>query len=225
MFKFGAFILFLSLLQCASASTEETVQKPYFRMSYSGSVEGEVYAQFMQSIYEELGFNVTIIHTPVKRGLMLLNDKEVEADVIRLKSIVANYENVLLVKPAIAQGYLVLLCQKSKPCDLNILQQKTVHIQSDEGNLNLFEPGELQAQIIINEMPTHTLHMLEEARIFYALYSIDSRTLEKLSSKFNYVKIKDVSGYHVVNKKHAHLLPKIQQKLRQKLPAFTARLK
>ena len=67
--------------------------------------------------------------------------------------------------------------------------------------------------------------MLEEARIFYALYSIDGRTLEKMSSKFNHVKVKDVSGYHVISNKHAHLLPKIQQKLLQKLPEFSASLK
>jgi hypothetical protein len=224
MLKFGVFLLFLSLLQCASASTEQTLLNPHFRISYSGSLEGEVYARFIKRVYAELGFKVSIIHTPVKRGLMLLNNEIVDADVIRLKSVVAKFDNVILVEPAIAKGYLVLLCHKDKPCDLSILQLKTAHIQSDEGNINLFKPGELKAQILINEMPSNTLNMLEEARIFYALYSIDSRTLEKLSSKFNYVKLKDVSGYHVINKKHAHLLPKIQQKLQELLPDFHANL-
>lgn len=218
-------IVIISMLIWFSPSNAQSLTKPQFRISYSGSKDGEVYARFMQSIYEELGLNVSIIHTPVKRGLMLLNNEVVDADVIRLKSVAAQYENVMLVEPAIAQGYMVLFCHKDKLCDLSILKQKKAHIQTDEGNLKLFEPGEITAKIIINEIPANTLNMLEEARIFYALYSIDGRTLEKMSSKFNHVKVKDVSGYHVISNKHAHLLPKIQQKLLQKLPEFSASLK
>lgn len=223
MFKFA--VVILSILIWCSPTTAETLSKPLFRISYSGSKEGEVYARFVKGIYEELGFNVAIIQTPVKRGLILLNNEIVDADVIRLKGVAAKYENVKLVEPAIASGYLVLFCHKDKPCDLSILKQKNAFIQSDEGNLQLFEPGEIKAQIILNEITSNTLNMLEEARIFYALYSIDGRTLKKLSSKFNHVKVKDVSGYHVISNKHADLLPKIQQKLKQKLPEFNASLK
>jgi hypothetical protein len=222
MLKFCVFILFLLYLLGASVVSAQAVAKPNFRISYAGSLDGRVYARFVQTIYEELGFNVSIIPTPAKRGLILLNDDLVDADVIRLKSVVVEYDNVILVEPAIASGYLVLLCHKAAPCDLNILQKKTVYIQRDEGTLNMFEPGELTAQIIINEIPTNTLNMLEEARISYALHSLDNKMLKKLSSKFNYVKIKDVSGYHVISKKHAHLLPKIRQKFQQKLSAFNA---
>ena len=221
MFKFCMLILLLFLLK---ASAEQPVTKPHFRISYFGSVEGQVYARFVQDVYEELGFDVSIIPTPVKRGLILLNDNEVDADVIRLKSVAEKYENVMLVEPAIASGLLVLLCNKSEPCDESVLQNKTLFIQSDEGNLNLFEQGQIKAHIIINEMPNNTINMLEEERILYALYSVNNRMLETLSSKFNHVTLKDVSGYHVINKKYAYLLPKLQQKIRQKLPGLRANL-
>jgi hypothetical protein len=217
-------ILFISFLLEASASSEKSIVKPKFRISYSGSQEGQVYSRFIQSIYEDLGFNVTIIQTPVKRGLILLNDNKIDADVIRLKIAAKQYKNVVLVEPAIAEGLLVLLCNKQEPCDKDILQNKAVFIQSDEGNLNLFESEEIEANIILNEMPTLTLNMLEEERILYALYSMNNRMLEMLSSKFNYVILKDVSGYHVINKKHAHLLPALKQKIQQKLPKLQASL-
>jgi hypothetical protein len=222
MIKFCLLVLILSFHQKASA--EQPVIKPKFRISYFGSEEGQVYAHFMQKIYEELGFDVSIIPTPVKRGLILLNDNEVDADVIRFKSVAEKYENIVLVEPPIAAGILVLLCNKLEPCDESILQNKTVFIQSDEGNLNLFKRDEIQAQMIINEMTNNTINMLEEERILYALYSLNNKMLENFSSRFNYVKLKDVSGYHVINKKHAHLLSQIQQKIRQKLPALKASL-
>jgi hypothetical protein len=224
MYKFGVLMIFIALLLEASASSKKPVVQPKFRISYSGSQEGQVYSRFIQSIYEDLGFKVTIIQTPVKRGLILLNDNKIDADVIRLKSAAKQYKNVVIVKPAIASGLLVLLCNKKEPCDENILQNTAAYIQSDEGNLNLFESGQVKATIIFNEMPANTLNMLEEERILYALYSMNNRMLEMLSAKFNYVILKDVSGYHVINKKHAHLLPALKQKIQQKLPELQASL-
>lgn len=220
MFKLGIVTIFLSLLTGNLETTSGFVAKPTFKVSYSGSQEGRQYAEFVKTIYEELGFDVTIIATPAKRGLMLLNDNLVDADVIRLKTVAAKYENLILVEPPFAKGSLVLLCHKDKPCNFKVLQQKTAYIQTDEGTLKQFEKGDVNAQIVVSEMSIITLKMLEEARIFYALHSFDNKQLEELASKFNYVKIKDVSGYHVINKKHANLLPQIQQKFREKLPAF-----
>ena len=60
MFKSGTFTVFLSLLLLSVSlpSFAQSGTKPPFRISYAGSVEGRVYAQFVQTIYEELGFNV-----------------------------------------------------------------------------------------------------------------------------------------------------------------------
>ena len=165
---------------------------------------------------------MSIIPTPAKRGIMLLNSGLVDADVIRLKPTIVKYSNVIVVEPTLGKGYLVLVCHKGIPCDLSVLQNKKVQINSHSGILNLFDVGVLKAQIIISEMTTNILDMIEEGRAFYSLYTTDEPMLITLSLKFNHVKVKDVSGYHVINKKHAHLLPKIEQKLRQKLPAFIA---
>jgi hypothetical protein len=222
MFKLGIFILLLSLLEKVSASTTEMLSKPRFSISHGAGVERQAYIKLIQTIYEELGFEVSFIAAPAKRGIMLLNDNVVDADVIRLKPTVVKYDNVILVEPALAKGSLMLFCHKNVPCELSVLHSKTTQIQTHRGILNQFEPGELKAQILLSEMPKNTLNMLQESRVFYALSTVDEPELEALSNKFNYVKIKDVFGYHVIHKKHAYLLPKIQQKLRQKIPAFTA---
>ena len=79
MFKLGIVTIFLSLLTGNLETTSGFVAKPTFKVSYSGSQEGRQYAEFVKTIYEELGFDVTIIATPAKRGLMLLNDNLVDA--------------------------------------------------------------------------------------------------------------------------------------------------
>lgn len=97
---------------------------------------------------------------------MLLNDKVVDTNVMRLKRTVAKYEHVIVVEAALAKGYLLLLCHNGAPCHLNILRNKKVQIQTYAGILKLFEPGELNAQIIISEMPANTINMIEETWAF-----------------------------------------------------------
>ncbi|MFT7411923.1 MAG: hypothetical protein ACI9J4_000262 [Paraglaciecola sp.] len=220
--KFCFYIQIVLLLQISPAFTAERVAKPQFRMSFGAGADRKPFVELMQTIYEELGFKVSTVPTPAKRGIMLLNNGLVDADVIRLKRTVVKYKNVIIVEPALGKGYLVLICHKGIPCDLSVLKNKTVQINSHAGILNLFDIGELNAQIIISEMTTNTLHMMHKGRVFYSLYTMDEPMLRALSPNLNYIKIKVVYGYHVINKKHAHLVPKIQQKLRQKLPAFTA---
>ncbi len=220
MLKFCFYIQIVLLLQISPAFTAERGANPQFRMSYGGGGGRQPFVELMQSIYEELGFNVSIISAPPKRGIMLLNSDLVDADVIRLKRTVVKYKNIMVVEPALVKGYLVLICHKDILCDLSILKNKTVKINTHAGILNLFDIGELNAQTIISEMTINTLHMIEKGRVFYSLNTMDEPMLRGLSPKLNYIKIKDVYGYHVINKKHAYLLPKIQKKLRQRLPAF-----
>jgi len=207
------------------ACCTESAGKPSFKITYSGVAAAEPYLRLLQNVYEELGFEVLPLVTPVKRGIILLNDGSVDADLFRLKSTAENYDNVIVVEPALVKGYLSLLCHKKVQCDLNVLQNTAGAIMSEANLLDLFKPGELKAKMVINEINTKTLDMLEKQRVYYALYTVNEKMLNNMLSKFNHVKIKDVSGYHVINKKHAHLLPKIQQQLQQKLPLFDVNFK
>ena len=71
---------------------------------------------------------------------------------------------------------------------------------------------------LVTEMPANTINMQDKTRGVYTLYTLSELMFNTLSTKFNHVKIKDVSGDHVIIKKHARLLPEIQQKV----PAFNA---
>lgn len=217
MYRFAAVILFLSLMRSVCVFSAENVTKPHMNISYAFGVDREEWAALIQTLYEELGFEVSIIRMPVKRGITQLSKGEVDSDVIRLSSTTAKYDNVILVKPALIHGYLVLLCNKKVPCNLEALKDKNLKIQTHEGLLNEFAPQKIKAKMIIKERTSSTLKMLEASRILYALETFDKQILDTLITRFNHVKIKEISGYHVIHKKHLGLLPKIENKLRQKL--------
>jgi hypothetical protein len=210
------------LLPCWVCSVNNAYAKVQFIISYAGGVEHAPYTQLIRSIYEDLGFEVKLIDTPAKRGLILLNNGSVDADVVRLKRVVETYPNLILVEPAIAKGYIVLICAKSVKCDGTVLKNKKSKILTHQDLQGLFQSGEIYAQMIINERLPNAFDMLLRKRWEYALYVLDDYTLNKQSSKFNFLKIKVVSGFHVIHKSKVHLLPLIQQKLEERLPEFHA---
>lgn len=211
----------LLLLICVCLASN-SYAKEQFIISYAGGVERAPYTQLVRSIYEELGFEVKLIDTPAKRGLILLNEGSVDADVVRLKRVAETYPNLILVEPAIAKGYIVLICAKSVKCDENVLKDKNAKILTHQDLRGQFQDDELYAQMIINERLPNAFDMLLKKRWDYALYALDEYTLNKQASKFTFFKIKVVSGFHVIHKSKAYLLPLIQQKLEEKLPEFHA---
>lgn len=56
--------------------------------------------------------------------------------------------------------------------------------------------------------------MLRTKRADYATFMIDERQL--VPPGMHYVKLRSIFLYHTINKKHAHLLPKIEEKMRIK---------
>jgi hypothetical protein len=80
-----------------------------FLLSHIAYPEHDDYAELFVEIYSELGFKVELIATPSLRGLILLNDGVVDADILRLSKIATKYPNVILVKPELKRVSLSLI--------------------------------------------------------------------------------------------------------------------
>ncbi|KXI27473.1 hypothetical protein [Paraglaciecola hydrolytica] len=191
-------------------------------ISYVVYPQIERYIDLISDIYTELGYEVTIIPTPATRGLVLLNDGEVDADVVRVAKTVQNYPNALLVEPALKIGKLVLICVKDVLCERSVLQDKKAVILSTEGiQLFLTEPH-ISARIKNIQALTYSIDMLKAGRANYAILLIDGSI--DFTQDFNLLTLQEMAIHHVMHKKHADLLPLVQQKLIEKLPAFNAQI-
>jgi hypothetical protein len=62
--------------------------------------------------------------------------------------------------------------------------------------------------------------LLKAKRYEYAILLLDHMMEKRFSNDFQLVKIKEMSVSHIINKKYQHLLPQIEDKLREKLPDF-----
>lgn len=182
--------------------------------------EIEDYTDLFVDIYTELGFTVSIIPTPSVRGLILLNNGVVDADVVRLSYVAKKYPNVIIVKPELNRTDLTLLCVKSVPCTKDIIADENISIMAVDNTLSLLEPGEFKAHQVNNDAVSNVPEMLKAKRYLYALFVLDDKMKKHFAREFQLVKLKSMSVNHIIHKKHIALLPQIEDKIRTKLPEF-----
>jgi hypothetical protein len=208
----------LFLLNVAKG-VEKTKQK--FVISHINRDDIEPYIKLISGVYEELGFRVVLLPTPSTRGIKLVDEAVVDADVASTANdLEVNNANFIIVQPALNQAYLALLCLKNIPCSTNILQDNSVAFAITEPVFKLFTPAEFKANAVFVNTGSAITDILMLNRISYGLLIIDHALEKTYSSEFNIVKIKNFDVFHIIKKKHAGLLPQIEAKLREKLPAF-----
>jgi hypothetical protein len=211
------FIIYLLTFYSFISSAQSS--KP-FLLTYIVYPELDDYSELFVEIYTELGFKVELIPTPSLRGLILLNNGVVDSDVLRLNVIAKKYPNVIVVKPELKRVSLSLICVKSVPCHRGVLADETTSILANDRMLALIDNGEFKFIHVNNELFSSVLNMLQADRYYYAIYVIDEVIKSYLNKFFQTIELKKLSINHVIHKKHIGLLPKIQEKLRTKLPEF-----
>ena len=210
-------IIFLSTFYSFISSAQ--ARKP-FLLTHIVYPDLEDYTELFVGIYKELGFKVELIPTPSLRGLILLNDGVVDADVLRLNVTAEEYPNVIVVKPELNRVSLSLICTKGIPCNRGVLADKKISVLANSRMLGLLDPGEFKSIQVDNELFSSVISMLKADRYFYAIYVVDEVINKHFDQDFQIVEIKKISISHVIHKKHIALLPQIQEKIRNKLPEF-----
>jgi hypothetical protein len=215
--KIYIFIIFLLIFIPFVSSAH--APKP-FLLTHIVYPDLEDYTEFFVNIYTELGFKVELIPTPSLRGLILLNDGAVDADVLRLNVIAEEYPNVIVLYPELKRVSLSLICAKGIPCNSDVLMNKNISVLANSRMLELLDPGEFESIQIDNELFSSVINMLKVGRYFYAIYVVDEVIKKHFEQYFQIIDIKKISISHVIHKKHVNLLPQIQEKIRNKLPKF-----
>jgi hypothetical protein len=207
------------LIAFPSLNAFSQTSKP-FTITYIEYPNIEGYAKLFEEIYTELGFETTLIPTPSLRGLRLLDQGVVDADVVRLAIAAKNHPNIIVIQPELNRANLTLFCIKGVPCTKDILTNKNITILASDSALNLFSPGEFKAQQAYTYMDWRIPKMLKADRYKYAVFVIDDLMQKQFNADFQIVKIKSIAINHFINKKHRALVPQIEEKLRKKLPVF-----
>ena len=149
-----------------------------------------------------------------------MNKGQFDADVVRLGESVADFDNVLIISPALVEAEILLVCLTDTPCDESVLANSDMLITSNIGNQNTLSGLNISATIVHDESNTHSLDMLRKGRVNYVIYGSNRRYREILEQEFLVSILKQEPMFHVINKKHEHLSDEIEAALKEQLLLF-----
>ncbi|RJF34754.1 transporter substrate-binding domain-containing protein [Pseudoalteromonas gelatinilytica] len=179
---------------------------------------------FIEQVYNDLNIKTQMQATPSRRGVLLLNAGIVDGDIVRSKSNLKKFENVIVVEPSLGIINLVLVCRKSLPCDRDNLYDPRNRVMSSIGNVEILNEFDIKAEIMHNEDLSHTLTMLKKGRVDYALYPALNNDINTYKKDFSVVVLRQMAVNTIIHKKHAPLVDELSNAIRARLPELTQQI-
>ncbi|TMO28135.1 MULTISPECIES: type 2 periplasmic-binding domain-containing protein [Pseudoalteromonas] len=179
---------------------------------------------FIEQVYNDLNIKTQMQATPSRRGVLLLNAGIVDGDIVRSKSNLKKFENVIVVEPSLGIINLVLLCRKSLPCDRDNLYDPRNRVMSSIGDVEILNEFDIKAEIMHNEDLSHTLTMLKKGRVDYALYPALNNDINTYKKDFSVVVLRQMAVNTIIHKKHAPLVDELSNAIRARLPELTQQI-
>lgn len=213
-----------SLFDDNSQSTTHYIKPKKLLFTYIDIPHIAPFKQFMETVYDELNIKTQLQAVPSRRGVLLLNAGIVDGDIVRSKSNLSKFDDIIVVEPSLGTVNIVLICRKSETCNRTNLDDKNISIMSSMGDLELLKEFNIQARVILNEDLNHILRMLKKGRVDNVLYPALEIDIHNLRKEFEVVVLRQMTVNTVVHKKHAGLVPELSHAIKAHLPSLTDQL-
>ncbi|WP_100642906.1 hypothetical protein [Alteromonas facilis] len=207
----------LGLLCCLSASVK--AEQPFViavNDAYQDAVSVDEMSALFEQLYAPLNIKPTIHYYPSKRGLLLANRLEIDAEAGRVSAVAKHYDNLLMVPEPIFRFSLQLYCLDKRKC------QATP--ESVVGMVGGFQAGpayckannfscllDRDAGFLVSALMSGGVDVLagSQATLQHMLCKLDVETIyyrEEKETAF--------VAYHLVNRNHAGIVDALSESIR-----------
>lgn len=206
------FLLILCLLSTIKVAIGNEV-KEKFTISYVEHASIiNYYVPLLDAAYRSIGIEPEFVQINDKRALKLLNQGKIDADTAKSGEVFVLYPNIIKVPTPISKIQVMLICQLEMPCDLSVLQSPNKMlglIAGDEFYSNLLA----YSKISLTEVTSFKIliEMFKQKRVDYIFMVFDERDVKAKSAFDNKYLIEEKIGFHIMNKKHRDLIPKLDK--------------
>ncbi len=171
----------------------------------------------IRDAYLKLGIHTEFVAQPSNRNLLLVDKNLVDGDVGYMRIVLAGYQNIITVEPALVSGVFTLLCQPTLPCTPAVLadaEQTVVSTSVSKNGMDVGYRGEMRSQFyIVNDLALIP-RFIRSGRFNYAIYPTTEKELAQLDQTgLRYVKLFQSDLYHVLHKKYAFMAADISAAL------------
>jgi len=208
MNRVALFLVWCTLLASTGISL---AQERVFKIGYLNHPRIiNYYKPIIEEAYKRIGITTVFIEVGGERGMRLLNDGIMDADVIRFESVTRPFTNVYPIYPQLATGRTSLYCSKDVSCTLDVLSDPNVSIavrrrfkgrlKENNGMPNVY------AQVETFENIEKIRQLLLNQRYHYVVLPSD----DTVDPEFHALGIQSVvieahPAVHVIHERHTHL--------------------
>jgi len=195
--------------------------------SFEGSAEGDgrfiisyvehesiinYYVPLLDAAYQSIGIKPEFVLINDKRALKLLNLGKLDADTAKTTEVLGDYPDIIKVPTPISKIEVLLICQEELFCDLSLLYQpkKTLGvIGAKEFYAELLK--ENKSAIVEVSSFNILLKLFKQRKVDFVFMVFDEYSKETKNSFKNSMVVQEKIGYHLLNKKHIKLLPRLDK--------------
>lgn len=206
------FLLIFCLLNTCKVAISKEVKERFIISYVEHASIINYYVPLLDAAYRSIGIEPEFVQINDKRALKLLNQGEIDADTAKSGEVFVLYPNIIKVPTPISKIQVMLICQLTMDCDLNVLQSPNKMlglIAGDEFYSNLLA----SSKILITEVTSFKIliEMFKHKRVDYIFMVFDERDIKAKAAFDNKYLIEEKIGFHIMNKKHRDLIPKLDK--------------
>jgi hypothetical protein len=169
------------------------------------------YMPIVKAMYKQANIPIELFQVNNSpRSVKALNDGFSDADIGKILSSIEHHDNITYVPTPIASVALYLVCAKNVPCHKGILNQKDEMIVSRFNRKMLTNVVPIASDIAQIISQKRIDKMLRLNRVRYSLVADDSGFgATQFQSEFQVIEVSRENYYHILHKKHQHLISKL----------------
>lgn len=212
--------IIFAIMLCAGIAKGETQNQ--FLIGYIDHPRmANHYKNIIAAAYDELGISVKFFPVGSKRGLTLLNEGLIDADVTRFGQVTQIYNNIIKVEPPIlSDASISLFCFGVEVCDIDAIDNELVATTLVFQENAAYRHGEQKRSFntISVESIVQLQMLIENRRVRYAMLIHDDDIIQQYTSKgFKHDLMFTGPAYHLIHKKHEHLVERLSAALKRQL--------
>jgi len=208
---------FIPLFILCMAWTQSVVSQQLVFSGIEGSVNSDISMRVLREAYKKLNIHITYRPLPGERAIQESNNGDVDGEVFRISNVQKKYTNLIMV-PTQINVLQAVVFSKEFAFEVNGWSSLVNYNIGIQLGIKFAERGTKGMNRIMVDTNEQLFKMLNNGRVDIAVAALSNglktiRLLNFTDIKILQPPIKEFPLYHYLNKKHADLVPKINDVL------------
>lgn len=220
--RYTSTVFVVLIYSCLPAAAENSVPVPQqtqsLLFSHVEHPDSDVPVNIVKRAYASIGIEVTFSSSINGRdALLLLKKGMIDGDIARQNSFAQLTDDFIAIEPSIMEGQLFLVCAEGVECNRQLLKRNDILMLTNMPFNRIFQENNIHVLTGSYGTFTKNIEHLKLQRADYLLYGGTMNDISRIDAEFTVIPILSFPLYHVLHKRHSHLIPELEKALHEQV--------